>query len=264
MSLKLPLDIQDLEKTKKEMLEGLCRSNPLALLLLSDPTEVAYINSLLPYSTGFEIECNKKLTYDIVNFKRIPTLLDIDIDSSEQRYRIMNGINGFICLYLICNQLKLNSTLNLGSGIHYHIDCRDLFERNSIDNILDLISWSNKNGLYNIILSELDKWEYKGKYNARNISTGTTWIRLSHWKTFEFRLGEMSFDYEILAKRIIHANQLTRLVKDEAKMPMITYPTFQKDAFLNYLKLIGANITKYSITLKTNPKNIINNRIVKL
>ena len=110
----------------------------------------------------------------------------------------------------------------MGSGIHYHVDCGGagpLYE-------------SLKNKLYRSpnhievkereqILQELDTWNYKGSFNSRNIGEGYHYIRfnLGH-NTMEFRIGEMTFDYNILVKRIYHANDIVRRVKES-----ITYYT---------------------------------------
>ena len=87
-------------------------------------------NSYLPYSTGVEIECTSKdnisLSAARLGFNNIPNIIEVDIDYREQRFRIPKGISGAICLYEICEKLKLMCMLNMGSGIHYHIDCRDI------------------------------------------------------------------------------------------------------------------------------------------
>lgn len=162
----------------------------------------------LPFSTGFEIECFKLDEFKLESFTNIENILDVNVDSCEQRFRIPKGYNGFKCLYEISKQLKYNSELNPLSGIHYHVDFTDCFEVIKKDTtILDSIKPD--------ILTELDTWGYKGNYNPRDIGEFMCYIRLnSQFKTFEFRIGEMTFDYALLCKRIIHCNQLSVLIKN--------------------------------------------------
>jgi len=156
----------------------------------------------LPYSTGFEIECAQQPIFNKENFTNIPNILEVNVDLSEQRFRIPNGIEGLKCLYNISQQLKLNSALNDGSGIHYHIDCTDIFDDITDDNITEYKE---------ILLMRLDQWRYKGAYNNRNMARSRCWVRVhSYCKTIEIRIGEMTFDYDLLFKRIIDANDIIR------------------------------------------------------
>lgn len=187
---------------------GLVYTNPLVLTDLS-PEILKFIDSLLPYSTGFEIECSKSKTFDINEFKNIPDIMDVNISGAEQRFRIPNGLKGLQCLYNISCKLKKNSLLNLGSGIHYHIDFTDKFEDyNQINSLI--------NNFHPYILQELASWGYKGKYNNKDVSIGGhTWVRFNtEFKTFEFRIGEMTFDYNLLLERIIHCNKIIKYIKD--------------------------------------------------
>lgn len=194
--------------------------SPLGLLSLPEKlTSIA--DTMLPFSTGFEIECNlndellkriidgfwkSEITVDQLFRRAVPSLLDVNIDSGEQRFRISNGIQGFISLYQLCEVLKSYSTLNPASGIHYHVDFTKYFGHVNYDFIAENNNW---------ILKELDTWGYSGVYNKRQCSFDKKWLRY-HCpnQTLEFRIGEMSFDYEVLVKRIIHANAIvTKLIK---------------------------------------------------
>lgn len=189
-----------------DYINQLIRTNPLALLTIKSKEYLDYINKLLPFSTGFEIECGYGKEYNLNAFKAIPYILDVSNDGGEQRYRIPTGLAGLICLYLISDQLKRNSALNLESGIHYHVDCTDCFSR---FNEVFLKEYKD------YILSELDTWHYKGKYNSRDVGYGAKWLRLSNeHKTLEFRCGEMTFDYSELVKNILHANQIVSNLKN--------------------------------------------------
>lgn len=231
--------------------EGVYHS-PLTLLSINDNKVIEKINNYLPYSVGIEIECNIK-NYE--NFKSkvdfeekfcsIPNIIHVDCDSGEQRFRIPNGFQGLICLYNISQQLKIYSELNLGSGIHYHIDmtdCYDLLNNQII----------NENSKY--ILDELSTWDYKGTYNSKicNFSTSHHWIRFqNNFKTAEIRIGEMTFDYEVLVKRIIHSNQIIKKLKNEIPnyISNIKYETCNAELLLNYHKNTNYNVDNSQIRL---------------
>lgn len=175
----------------------------------------------LPYSTGIEVECKMiedlYLTDDVkTQFQNIPNIIEVDVNIyNEQRFRIPNGIEGLICLFDIANLLRKYAYPNNESGLHYHIDCTDFYEE-----IEKELFMKHKD----YILSELDKWDYKGTYNRRTISidVGGVWVRLqSFFKTMEFRIGEMTFDYNLLFKRITHLNTIVRTIKSDIQ-PVIT------------------------------------------
>lgn len=155
-------------------------------------------STLLTRSVGIEIECYKKDEgFNLEDFTSILNILDVNIDDNEQRFRIPSGLKGFQCLYQITKALKKNSALNLGSGIHYHIDMTDVFDK------IQMYEEKVKEAKW--ILEELDSWNYTGTYNKRKISTTLTWVRIqSYFKTLEFRIGEMTFDYTLMCTRILH------------------------------------------------------------
>ena len=184
---------------------------PLLLLAFTKDKSIDYINNLLPYSTGIEIECGHLSNFNIEKFTTIPNIIKVNCDSNEQRFRIPNGIAGMICLYNICEQLKLNCEVNEGSGIHFHIDMTTSFYK-----INDIIIKDNSNW----ILKELSSWNYKGDYNKKivAINGGGTWLRFqSAFKTAEFRIGEMSFDYNVLIKRIFHCQDIIKKLNNRTK-----------------------------------------------
>jgi hypothetical protein len=124
-------------------------------LLLNYPDKLRSIaESYLPYDTGIEIECMLSKSYNIENFKSITNIKAVDIDREESRFRIPNGINGMVCLYDICTQLKRNHELNPLSGIHYHIDMTDIFNQLKIDdNFNTYKQLYNNNKIMFIIIS---------------------------------------------------------------------------------------------------------------
>jgi hypothetical protein len=204
-------------------------SNPLALMAVEDPDTIARINSYLPFSTGFEIECNQLPSFDVTDFESIPYIMAVNCDSWEQRFRIPPGIKGFICLYSICEKLKTNSSLNLSSGIHYHIDMSDVGNE-----------FIFKPARKKHILEELDSWKYQGNYNDRRFSSSKgNWVRFPTYNnSVEIRIGEMSFDYRVLVKRIIHCNKLILEAKQDKEgylLPVNT-ETVDKELIINFFR----------------------------
>lgn len=186
----------------------------------------------LPYSTGFEIECQTKSSTEA--FDELG-LLHFAFDTDEKRFRITNGLEGLKQLYNISQLLPDTMHFNPDSGIHYHVDCTDIWDKLDSTIINDLSPW---------ILEELDTWNYQGTYNARKceFTSNRYWTRFKALtKTMEFRIGEMAFDYPTLFKRITHANSIVRHIKYTAENPE---------------EVINA--------LYENPEEVIKKRIIKL
>lgn len=245
----------------KKILEEIINTSPLVLLSIRDKEVIDLANSYLPYSTGFEIECEKKPTYNEEIFKNIPNIIwDSYQDSCEQRYRIPNGINGLICLYNICYHLGNNSLLNLGSGIHYHVDCTDTD--------LSKLTSSFDKDFEKCILSELDEWGYTGTYNKRGTSfyRDGAWIRWNDLKTLEFRLGNMSFDYQVLVKRIIHANNIVFRWKNriETYHGVISYKEVNYENQIKYQKSIDMAPTSYENRIRVLSEKLIISKPIEI
>ena len=175
-------------------------------------------NSYLPYSTGLEIECTIKgdisSSVIVLAFNNIPNIMAVDIDYGEQRFRIPNGITGAICLYNICERLKIMSRLNMTSGIHYHIDCTDITREKYF--MIANLHCRNKQSF---ILKALESWGYTGSYNAWEVSNQKQAVRFhERYQTIEFRIGEMTFDYELMIKRILHCQNIVRKLKASIKL----------------------------------------------
>ncbi len=216
---------------KSELVKECVFHTPLVLLTTKDEEIIEEANKFLPFSTGFEIECNQLPNFDSSSFKIIPNILDVGIDSSEQRFRIPNGVNGLICLYNICEQLKLNSELNPKSGIHYHIDMTAWY---------DIVTQSFINSNAEWILKELDSWKYDGTFNSRTcqFNTNHNWVRFQEsFKTAEIRIGEMTFDYELLVKRIVHANSIIKRLKAKLTDDEEVYKPIVVTEILEYIAL---------------------------
>lgn len=159
---------------------------------------------LLPENTGIELECDKKKNYEEKHFLGIG-LVKINTDDGEQRYQIPKGLDGFITLEKLSELLCIYSLENPKSGNHYHINASEFFSSITSKIIEDNKDW---------ILNELDSWKYKGTYNDRDVDYSRKWVRLcSPYKTIEFRIGEMTFDYKLLIKRILHCQDIVRRFK---------------------------------------------------
>lgn len=260
----------------EELIEEGVHTSPLTLLSIKDKRLIDKINNYLPYSIGIEIECNKSPTFNIANFYNVPDIMDVSIDSNEQRFRIPNGLRGLICLFNICYELKLNSELNPDSGHHYHIDMTNTYHllNNSI---------INKNEKW--ILNELNSWRYKGTYNTRQIhfNAGHNWMRFqSSFKTAEIRIGNMTFDYEVIIKRLIHACDIIQTLNKQLvdkETIVYTHPNIEQQKVriktigcnnkVNYFsnklsKLIHENTKSELNITDDDKKQIIDNRVIKI
>ncbi len=192
----------------KELIEDCIYNNPLALLVFKDKESRDYIDSFLPYSTGFEVECNRLPVYSVQDFKNIPNILNTnDYEENEQRFRIPSGLAGILCVYNITVQLKRNCSLNMGSGIHYHVDMTECF------GLMNNDSFIKKNN--NWIIQDLIKWETAKKIDENaKCSTSRAWVRYAdEHRTLEVRIGEMSFEYDVIIKRIIDCNRIVKQLK---------------------------------------------------
>lgn len=222
----------------KELIEDCIYNDPIALLTVKDQESIDFINSFLPYSTGFEIECNNLSDFTQNIFKSIPNIIEVICDYSEKRFRISNGLQGLICLYNICQELPKNCSLNYGSGIHYHIDCTDVFNNINNQNWIDLNNdW---------IIERLKLWETAKDYNSTYcmVSQNRAWVRLaSEHQTIEVRIGEMTFDYNLIVKRIIDCNKIVKRIKDNnyTIAKKVEYQFVDIKQILNYLKIANTS-----------------------
>lgn len=216
-----------------ENISDILKQYPITLDI-TDKNVIETALDLLPYSTGFEIECNLKENINKELYYSLGLVYHPDINDFEQRFRIQNGIKGLNELYNISLLLPKTMYFNPDSGIHYHINCTDIWNKLSKEVI---------NYLSTFILNELDTWEYTGTYNSRKceFSENRYWTRFKHsTKTMEFRIGEMAFDYKTLVKRIIHCNNIVKRIE-------------------NYI-----NNGEYDLYESLDAEKIVNNRIIKI
>ena len=235
-----------------KLIERCIYDTPLALTSLPDNLK-DIANSLIPYDTGIEIECSPiENNYSLIRkeLEEIsPLIKDIDINGHEQRFRIPPGIDGMLCLYNISVIARKYFGINNKSGIHYHTDLTDIYDQGLITSSL-LIS------VKDYLLSELDTWEYKGTYNNRNVSFFRCWVRFEkEKKTMEVRIGEMTFDYSLLVKRILHCQYLNKYVRASALGAECKLDYYQqKLKELN--KVRGLDIEEV--------KQVVNNRVIRI
>lgn len=229
----------------REFIEECIYSTPLALDKLRNKFGPV-ISEMLPSDTGIEIESPRRDSEGTL--KDIPNLKEFRIGYSETSFRIPSGIDGMICLYEVLLRFKTHWDLNPNSGIHYHIDLGE-YKVNSLNLTQDTKE---------TVLKELDKWDYKGSYNRRGVEVGSksVWLNLrEHFNTAEIRIGEMSFEYEVLIKRILHGHYIAKLLTNSYEHEN------SPEYWINKLKDLN------KIEESTNEKEIeglIKNRVIKL
>ena len=237
-----------------KLLEEAIYKFPQVLANLKSESAINFVNSYLPYSTGFEIECNALPSFNQKDFQSIDNLMDFSGGDGEVRFIIPNGIKGLICLYNICEKLLTNCSLNMCSGIHYHIDMTD--KAHEVFNI-DFI---NKHNDY--IINELKKWNTAKEINSNTkcFLDSRGWVNFqSGFKTMEIRIGEMSFDYNVIVTRIIDGNRIAKYIKgqtssfEKLKNVQKQLKTFSDEA---KKEIESLNLLSY--------REIIKNRIIKI
>ena len=102
------------------------------------------------------------------------------------------------------------------------------------------------------MLAEIDEWNYKGKYNKRNFEFNkSSWIRAHGiYSTLEYRIGEMTFDYKLIVKRIIHCQSITERFN--------TAISYGKELQELQRKIIKEHVCDVDI------EQLINSRVIKL
>lgn len=210
-----------------KMVKGLVMTNPLPLMSedrlgyskgITDNL-VRYINSIFTRDIGIEIEAILKSNYTIVDFHEAWNNANLvcseDSDADEIRIRLNfydNSISRcLIDLYLGLEIIKEYYKLNILSGIHYHVDCPTIFLTPNIAYDSNIVS-----NQHEWVFKALSSWNYneaKGG-NARYISI-LKWsqVRIHRvYKTLEYRIGEMTFDYSVILKRIVHITNITNKI----------------------------------------------------
>lgn len=221
-----------MQKEYKAMRECIYH-NPHGLPHLSGKLR-SIADSYLPYKTGIEIECRQKrygLLRDLVKEKENDYyfhLVDLASEEYEQKFQIPCNTHGYITLYETLEIFKKSCFLNPKSGIHYHIDLGQhvssfgkkypIFSATPGYDPQFQIFLLQKGFMF--ILSELEKWGYKGSYNSKKVSPykGPNWVNFrSDYQTIEIRIGEMTFDYSLMIKRILHCQAIVKKLLTDYK-----------------------------------------------
>jgi len=172
-------------------------------LISQNPVLKKVALEVLPYSIGIEFETPYKAEPSTVE---VAFLLDYCVEKHESTFRIQPGLKGLISLYQITKFLEKHYLFNTGSGIHYHVD----LESFKADDIYKICPEKK-------VLEILDKWNYQGFYNHREVrrSWKGSWVNFRpRFNTIEFRIGEMTWDYNLLLKRIRNASAIRRMITD--------------------------------------------------
>lgn len=209
------MEVQENVTDNFKKIEDMIYSYPLPLLNIKSKVILEAIDEFLPYSCGMEFECfmNDESFHKEI-FERIPDIMEVIVDPSEQRYRIPKGLKGMVCLYNICEQMKIHSALDLRSSNHYHFDFTDIFINDITFKYGDAICNDNNSIINkenrNYILKELETWE-----TATDLTKQENWIRFFNpLGTLEIRIGEPTFDYDIIIKRLIQGCKISKYIKD--------------------------------------------------
>lgn len=216
------------------MREGI-KSFPSSLFHLPSSLQKIAAKSL-PYSVGIEVECEAKqgmtergrnyvheqvcrdFIYERTGNLWHSFLMDINFSTYEYTFRVRKGIEGLMGMYVMCEFLIYYCDFNPLSGIHYHVDMSDVSWVTINSNWSMLLTSSVcKRYIPDRIIKSLESWNYKGEYNSKGVGTQKGyWVAYrDHFKSLEFRIGEMTFDYSLMSKRAIHACEITRKLKQE-------------------------------------------------
>jgi hypothetical protein len=186
---------------------------PHALACLDNKLK-SIADNMLPTTTGFEFETNAMTNagyYEVSErMKCIDGIKYVQNDNEEFRFTIPRGINGMVCLDKTLEIYKQLLFKNTGSGIHIHVFILPKY-RNKLETYLNFL----KNNEYdNFILRWLDKYKYRGSFNSREIGTSSSshrWVRMNNnLTTLEFRIFEMTFEYEELIKIVLDLHNLMK------------------------------------------------------
>lgn len=194
-----------------KMVRDAVRQFPLPLLNYSE--EIKKIaDDMLPYTVGMEISINGNSEFEKTMKENSHLFHKIDyLTSREPQVCLKTGLDGFIGLWKLCEILKKTCQLNPRAGIHYNVgrEPQRLSQRRD----------------YSWVLSALDSWNYTGDYNLRAVNSDRgkdhVWVNLNRCKGWqddgiaEFRIGEMTFDYELMVKRILHCTNIMRKLLSE-------------------------------------------------
>lgn len=187
----------------------------MAPMGLRSDCKIAY--SMIPYQFGLEIECSP--VRECPPMFKNKGCLDESVSSREARFRIIPGADGMKTLFELCNHLKEHYHPNPQGALHIHVDSR---EKGFIGGFFTGNDYSKKlsdKDFCESILSKLDDVGYIRSYNSRlvtYVTSAATWVRFQDTKqTIEYRIFDVSFEYEDLVKSVIKAQKVTKFIKSQ-------------------------------------------------
>jgi hypothetical protein len=224
-------------------------NNPSLLPFLPEKQKNIIENVFVPYDWAIEIETSYKHSSGYYNlkesFKDIDGVMDIRVGDDETAIRFEKGIKGLLALEKVVVILKNNYYFNTGSGIHYNVNLKQYKNRYDLNKII-------KSNVLSEIYQSLKSWKYEGTYNKFGIVgindrqgkydavnkelddcysfaqiafrdgslvdmkfvNNTVKIgKAFHLPPrFEVRIGEMSFDYSLIVKRVLSSQAYVRKI----------------------------------------------------
>lgn len=214
------------------------------------------MKKMLPLRFSIEIECLGALnkgnrTRDLNKLYNVYSLTrDYYPEQAEEDYlnaTILNehrisvlGFKQLVGFYNVLEAMKHSLFYCKGGGIHIHIDLTPFYYSDNNSKSWKADSYYVK--LYNILSTDaylnrvykIFGSKYAGTYNRRSceIDSKGNWINIRpYFKTIEFRIGDLTFEYEELIDIVI---QLQALIKE------INYKINNKNKITK-----GYDITKY-------------------
>lgn len=204
------------------------------------------LKTMVGRSTGIEIECFGSLGYQFVETKdmRYPhTSINHKIDVLVENYYSItdyaedqpssynnyckyskqnNDDNGFNehkirisdykqlpGLFEILGDMKKYCRLNMQSGIHLHIDISAEYNRINITKLAETIT-TRMDDIENIFYPN-SKYDFDFNTDRRcGTSKGHNWIAIRNYKTVEFRIAPMTFEYSEIVRWIVECQKIVR------------------------------------------------------
>jgi hypothetical protein len=139
--------------------------------------------------------------------------------------------------------MKDMSIIDEGSSNHYHTDLTDIWS------IINVCGYRHQLSDYDYITESLKEWKTAFNYNQTS-----DWWYFNDIGTLEVRIGEPTFDYDIIIKRLMQCSdlckQIRNVVPNDYKLKQLQRQ-LQELNFFDELSVINQN------------QEIINNKIIK-
>lgn len=169
---------------------------------------------LLPLRWGIEFECINGLP---ININNSLNLYDFSQNypynpESDQQNEIRLSGQGYLylsALYMALNKMKTYCKLIDGGGIHIHINYL-----NYPTNQSKLVTFFSQSKILDQVYKIFGS-KYVGNYNLKNCSIHKgNWVRITH-NTIEFRIGDLTFEYEEIVQILIKLQSLVKRALNE-------------------------------------------------